>query len=52
VAEWSEAVDNLSNHAGTRNADFLLLLSQVDEVRAKAQRAKAAYSTHMAEHGC
>jgi hypothetical protein len=34
VAEWSEAVQHLSNHAGTHSPDFLILLSRVDDARA------------------
>jgi len=47
VNEWSKAVQSLSGHAG--NADFALLMSVVDEARAKTHGKKAA---HIAEHGC
>jgi hypothetical protein len=52
VTEWSKAVKRLGSHAGTRDSDFLVLLSMVDEARAKTQRAKAAYAAHTAAHGC
>jgi hypothetical protein len=52
VAVWSQAVQSLSDHAGTQSSDFLILLSQVDDARAATQRAKAACAKHTVEHGC
>jgi hypothetical protein len=52
VQEWSQAVQRLSEQAGAGHGAYLIFFSQVDEARAKTQRAKAAYATHVEEHGC
>ena len=52
VQESSQAAQRLSEQAGASHSGYLILLSRVDEARAKTQRAKAAYATHVEEHGC
>lgn len=50
VMAWSDAVRSLSDHAGSD--DFRLLMTEVDEARARTQRAKTEYVNHIADHGC
>jgi hypothetical protein len=52
VQEWSRAVQRLGEQAGASLGNYTRFLSEVDEARAKTQRAKAAYATHVEEHGC
>jgi hypothetical protein len=52
VLEWSHAVRDLSDQAGAGNSHFLLLMSKVGAARTTTQRAKSAYSAHVAEHRC
>jgi hypothetical protein len=50
VIEWSKAVRNLSDHAGS--PDFALLMSTVNHARSTTERIKSEYAAHVAEHGC
>jgi hypothetical protein len=52
VQEWSLAVQHLSDQAGAGHIAYLNLLSQVDEARAKTERAKGTYEEHINDHGC
>ena len=52
VQEWSRAVQRLGDQVGAGHSSYLFLLSKVDEARAKTERAKDAYATHVEEHGC
>jgi len=52
VQEWSRTVQHLANQAGAGHGSYVRFLSEVEEARAKTQRAKDAYTTHVEEHCC
>ncbi len=52
VQEWSRAVQHLVNQPGAGHGTYMLFLGEVDEARAKTQRAKTAYVSHVEEHAC
>ena len=50
LIEWSRATRSLTNLAD--QDDFTIQMHKVDQARAQAERAKAKYRNHVAEHGC
>jgi hypothetical protein len=52
VQLWSKVVQRLGDQAGVGHGQYLRLLEEVDEARINTQKAKAAYTKHVDEHGC
>ena len=52
ISEWAQAVLRLSDQAGMGQADYLLLLSRVEDARTEVQKTRLPILKHIAENVC
>lgn len=52
VNAWTLAVRSLRDLASLNRCEYAVLVAQIAEAKTVSANAKAAYSAHLAEHGC